>query len=75
MPPGISGDDLATRPPWLPRIAAVVALVLQSPLYFESLPAALRVRLPGGVSLPPGARTVALTEDSLGGLLRVAAAR
>jgi diacylglycerol kinase family enzyme len=51
------------------------ALVLDPPLRFASLPGALRVRLPRGVGLPPGARAVALTADNLGALLRVAAGR
>ena len=51
------------------------ALVLDPPLRFASLPGALRVRLPRGVGLPPGARAVALTTDNLGALLRVAAGR
>jgi diacylglycerol kinase family enzyme len=51
------------------------ALVLDPPLRFASLPGALRVRLPSGVGLPPGARAVALTTDNLGALLRVAAGR
>ncbi len=51
------------------------ALVLDPPLRFASLPGALRVRLPRGVGLPPGARAVALSTDNLGALLRVAAGR
>jgi diacylglycerol kinase family enzyme len=51
------------------------ALVLDPPLRFASLPGALRVRLPSGVGLPPAARATALTTDSLGALLRVAAGR
>jgi diacylglycerol kinase family enzyme len=51
------------------------ALVLDPPLRFASLPGALRVRLPRGAGLPPGARAVALTTDNLGALLRVAAGR
>ena len=51
------------------------ALVLDPPLRFTSLPAALRVRLPRGVGLPPAARATALTTDNLGALLRVAAGR
>ncbi len=51
------------------------ALVLDPPLRFASLPGALRVRLPSGVGLPPGARAAALTTDNLGALLRVAAGR
>ncbi|MGH2912185.1 MAG: diacylglycerol/lipid kinase family protein [Solirubrobacteraceae bacterium] len=51
------------------------ALVLRPPLRFASLPAALRVRLPQGVGRAPAARATALTTDSLGELLRVAAGR
>ena len=51
------------------------ALVLDPPLRFASLPGALRVRLPSGVGLPPGARAAALTADNLGALLRVVAGR
>ena len=51
------------------------ALVLDPPLRFASLPGALRVRLPRGVGLPPGARAAALTTDNLGALLRVVAGR
>jgi diacylglycerol kinase family enzyme len=51
------------------------ALVLDPPLRFASLPAALRVRLPAGVGLPPATRTAALTANNLGALLRVAAGR
>lgn len=51
------------------------ALVLDPPLRFTSLPEALRVRLPGGVGLPPAARATALTKDNLGALLRAAAGR
>ena len=51
------------------------ALVLDPPLHFASLPGALRVRLPSGVGLPPGARAAALTMDNLGALLRVATGR
>jgi diacylglycerol kinase family enzyme len=51
------------------------ALVLDPPLRFASLPGALRVRLPGGVGLPPAARAAALTTDNLGALLRVATGR
>ncbi len=51
------------------------ALLLDPPLHFASLPGALRVRLPRGVGLPPAARATALTTDSLGALLRVAAGR
>jgi diacylglycerol kinase family enzyme len=49
------------------------ALVLDPPLRFESLPGALRVRLPRGAGLAPGARAVALTTANLGTLVRVAA--
>jgi diacylglycerol kinase family enzyme len=51
------------------------ALVLDPPLRFASLPGALRVRLPRRAGLSPAARAVALTTDSLGMLLRVAAGR
>jgi diacylglycerol kinase family enzyme/membrane-associated phospholipid phosphatase len=51
------------------------ALVLDPPLRFRSLPGALRVRLPRGVGLAPGARAVALTADNLGALVRVATGR
>jgi diacylglycerol kinase family enzyme len=51
------------------------ALVLDPPLRFASLPGALRVRLPRGAGLPPGARTVSLTTANMGTLLRVAAGR
>jgi diacylglycerol kinase family enzyme len=51
------------------------ALVLDPPLRFASLPGALRVRLPRGVGLAPGARAVALTRTNLGALVRVAAGR
>jgi diacylglycerol kinase family enzyme len=51
------------------------ALVLDPPLHFESLPGALRVRLPHGAGLAPGARAVALTTANLGTLVRVAAGR
>jgi diacylglycerol kinase family enzyme len=51
------------------------ALVLDPPLRFESLPGALRVRLPHNAGLAPGARAVALTTANLGALVRVAAGR
>jgi diacylglycerol kinase family enzyme len=51
------------------------ALVLRPPLRFASLPGALRVRVPRGVGVAPAARAVALTNDNLGALLRVAAGR
>ncbi len=51
------------------------ALVLDPPLRFESLPGALRVRLPRGAGLAPGTRAVALTTANLGTLVRVAAGR
>jgi diacylglycerol kinase family enzyme len=51
------------------------ALVMAPPLRFEALPGALRVRLPRAAGLAPAARSVALTRDSLGALLRVAAGR
>jgi diacylglycerol kinase family enzyme len=51
------------------------AVRLQPPLWFTSLPGALRVRLPRGVGLAPAARAAPLTTDNLGALLRVAAGR
>ncbi len=51
------------------------ALVLDPPLRFRSLPGALRVRLPCGAGLAPGARAVAFTRGNIGTLLRVAAGR
>ena len=51
------------------------ALVLDPPLRFQSLPGALRVRLPRSAGLAPGARAVALTTANLGTLVRVAAGR
>jgi diacylglycerol kinase family enzyme len=51
------------------------ALVLDPPLHFESLPGALRVRLPHAAGLAAGARAVALTTANLGTLARVAAGR
>jgi diacylglycerol kinase family enzyme len=51
------------------------ALVLEPPLCFVSMPGALRVRLPRQAGLAPAARAVALTTESLGTLLRVAAGR
>ena len=39
------------------------ALVLEPPLRFNSLPGALRVRVPRGAGLSPAARAVALTRD------------
>jgi len=51
------------------------ALLLEPPLQFASLPGALRVRLPRRAGLSPAARAVALTPDSMGTLLRVAAGR
>jgi diacylglycerol kinase family enzyme len=51
------------------------ALVLQPPLRFQSLPGALRVRLPRGVGSAPAARAVTLTSGNLGALFRVAAGR
>ncbi len=51
------------------------ALMLEPPLRFTSMPGALRVRLPRGVGLAPGARAAALTMGNLGALLRVAAGR
>jgi diacylglycerol kinase family enzyme len=51
------------------------ALVLEPPLRFVSMPGALRVRLPRQAGLAPAARAVALTTESMGTLLRVAAGR
>jgi diacylglycerol kinase family enzyme len=51
------------------------ALVMAPPLRFESLPGALRVRLPRAAGLAPAARSVALTRDNLGALLRVVVGR
>jgi diacylglycerol kinase family enzyme len=51
------------------------ALALDPPLWFSSLPGALRVRLPRGVGVAPAARSAALTTNNLGALLRVAAGR
>ncbi len=51
------------------------ALVLDPPLHFVSLPGALRVRLPRGAGLSPAARAVALSAESLGALVGVAAGR
>jgi diacylglycerol kinase family enzyme len=51
------------------------ALMLDPPLYFTSLPGALRVWLPRGVGQAPAARAVALTTGNLGALLRVAVGR
>jgi diacylglycerol kinase family enzyme len=51
------------------------ALMLQPPLHFESLPGALRVRLPRSAGLAPAARAAALTSANLGALVRVAAGR
>jgi diacylglycerol kinase family enzyme len=51
------------------------ALVLEPPLRFESLPGALRVRVPRAAGVAPAARAVALTRENLGELLRVAAGR
>jgi diacylglycerol kinase family enzyme len=51
------------------------ALVLDPPLRFQSLPGALRVRLPRNASLPPGARAVPLTTANLGTLVRIAVGR
>ena len=49
------------------------ALLMQPPLRFESMPGALRVRLPRGAGAAPAARAVALKADSLRALARVAA--
>jgi diacylglycerol kinase family enzyme len=51
------------------------ALRMQAPLRFTSLPGALRVRLPRTAGVAPAARSVAMTRDSLGALVRVAAGR
>ncbi len=51
------------------------ALLLDPPLRFASIPGALRVRVPRQAGLAPAARSVALTGESLGALLRVAAGR
>jgi diacylglycerol kinase family enzyme len=51
------------------------ALLLDPPLRFSALPGALRVRVPRQAGLAPAARSVALTGESLGALLRVAAGR
>ena len=51
------------------------ALVLDPPLRFVSMPGALRVRLPAAAGIAPAARAVALSAESLGDLLRVAAGR
>jgi diacylglycerol kinase family enzyme len=51
------------------------ALVLEPPLVFESMPGALRVRVPRAAGLAPAARAVALTTEDLGALVRVAAGK
>jgi len=51
------------------------ALVLEAPLHFASMPGALCVRLPRAAGASPAARAVALTTESLGALVRVAAGR
>ncbi|MGA8352820.1 MAG: diacylglycerol kinase family protein [Solirubrobacteraceae bacterium] len=51
------------------------ALMLQPPLRFESLPGALRVRLPRSAGLAPAARATPLTSTNLGALVRVVAGR
>jgi diacylglycerol kinase family enzyme len=51
------------------------ALVMEPPLHFASLPAALNVRLPRSAGLSPAARAVALTSENLGTLVRVATGR
>ena len=51
------------------------ALRLQAPLRFTSLPGALRVRVPRSAGVAPAARSVAMTRDNLGALVRVAAGR
>jgi len=52
------------------------AMLMDPPLIFESLPGALRVRLPGHASgLAPAATSVQFTASSIKDLLRVAAGR
>ncbi len=51
------------------------ALVLEPPLRFVTMPAALRVRVPPTAGLAPAARAVALSRENLAALLRVAAGR
>jgi hypothetical protein len=51
------------------------ALVLEPPLHFVTMPAALRVRLPAAAGLAPGARAVTLSRESLAALVQVAAGR
>ena len=51
------------------------ALKLDAPLRFESLPGALRVRVPRHASKPPAAAAVRLTAENLGTLLRTAFGR
>jgi diacylglycerol kinase family enzyme len=51
------------------------ALMLEPPLRFQSLPGALRVRLPRSAGLAPAARAATLTGASLSALVRVAAGR
>lgn len=51
------------------------ALTMSPPLRFESLPAALRVRLPRAAGLAPAASAVSLTISNLDALLKVAAGR
>ncbi len=51
------------------------ALMLQPPLHFESLPGALRVRLPRSAGIAPAARATPLTSANLGALVRVVAGR
>jgi len=51
------------------------ALVLDAPLRFESLPGALRVRVPREAGLAPAAAAVRLSTGSLADLLRTAGGR
>jgi diacylglycerol kinase family enzyme len=51
------------------------ALLLDPPLRFSALPGALRVLVPRQAGLAPAARSVALTGENLGVLLRVATGR
>ncbi len=51
------------------------ALQLEAPLRFESLPGALRVRVPRSAGAAPAAAAVRLTAANLGTLLRTAAGR
>ena len=51
------------------------ALVMDPPLRFVTMPAALRVRTPRNAGMSPGARAVALSGENLAALVRVAAGR